>query len=243
MMTSDPTGFLRRLIAMSRAAADLLMPRHCLICGTRLMGSEEQLCTRCASSLPRLNDVAAPYDNPTSRRLWGKVEAERVAAGYEYVPHGVVSLLIYKLKYDSRPEIGEWIGEALASYASEHAFFDGIDAIVPLPLHSSRQKERGYNQSEMFARGLARVTGIAIDASLMKRVRKTMTQTLLAPSQRASNMDGAFDVIFPERAEGKHLLLVDDILTSGASAASGILQLQKAGADKVSVLTIARTRL
>ena len=243
MKISKTQGALQRVLTLQRAVAGLFSPPCCLVCRRRLVGGEHVLCLKCESDLPRLQDLASPYDNPTARRLWGKVEAERVAAGYEYASHSVMSLLIYLLKYDSRPEIGEWLGGALAAQADACGFFEGIDAIVPLPLHSTRQKERGYNQSDMFARGVARATGIPLDEGIIARTRNTVSQTLLAPSQRAANMDGAFSVLAPERAEGKHLLLVDDILTTGASVGSCIRELQKTRVGKVSVLTIARTQI
>lgn len=151
--------------------------------------------------------------------------------------------MIYHLKYRGNTELGEWLGALLAKRLLPHGFFDDIDVVMPLPLHPRRERARGYNQSLAFAQGLAGVTHIPIETSAVARVRDTPSQATLTPDKRSDNMVDAFRVVNSSLVEGKHILLVDDIITSGGSLASCIGEINKEDEARVSVLTIGRTMI
>lgn len=220
---------------------DLLSPRCCECCGCRLAKGESFLCAGCFAWLPRRSDVLTPMDNPSARLLWGRMMIERGAAWIDYVPHSPFANLIYKMKYGDRPDIATHLGKVVAREFSPHGFFEDIDLIHPLPLHPARRRQRGYNQSCEFAYGISAVTDIPVADDIIVRTRNTKSQTLMSPTQRAGNMVGAFAVKHPERLKGKHVLLVDDILTTGASLGACIEVLAKVDDVRVSFLTIGKT--
>lgn len=217
------------------------MPRGCKLCGCRLAENEETICARCTSQLPLTDDHLAPYDNDTARILWGRLDIERATAFMHYQPNSLPAQLIYILKYGNCPDIGVWLGEQMADFFAPYGLFDGIDAIVPIPIHKRRERERGYNQSQEIARGIADITNIKVCKNVVERIRYTTSQTQLSHTERASNVEDAFDLVRPDAIEGKHILLVDDIITTGATLAACGNTLGKACGVKISVMTVGRT--
>ena len=227
---------LKRLIA---GMADLVAPRYCELCGCRLAQDEWLVCSRCAGSLPRRADAVSASDNTTLQLVGGGVC--RGGAWVDYSPHSRFSSVVYDMKYSGRPDIAYHLGIIVARELAPTGFFDCIDCIVPLPLHWRRESARGYNQSLEFALGLARVVGLAVERHAVERVRNTPSQTSMTPSQRQKNVAGAFALVRPSRVEGRHVLVVDDIITTGASLTSCISEIVKARDVTVSFLTIGRT--
>lgn len=233
--------FLKFIKQLFLDLLDLVFPRCCECCGTRLTTSEKYLCAACFAWLPRRKDMLTPMDNPTVRLLWGRMMIERGASWVDYVPHSPFANVIYRIKYGDCPGLASYLGKVVAREMSPHGFFDGIDMIIPLPLHPARQRKRGYNQSCEFALGINSVLQIPVAEGIIVRTRNTKSQTLMTSTQRASNMIGAFAVARPEELKGKHVLLVDDILTTGASLGSCIDVLAKVADVRVSFLTIGKT--
>lgn len=229
---------VRRAIS---AAADLVSPRYCELCRCRLAVGERLLCTTCNMLLARTDDWLSPLDNATVRLLWGRVAVERGAAFVRYVPHSKFAEAIYAMKYGDRPDIAEDLGRIVAAELSDYGFFEGIDTIVPMPLHPKRERKRGYNQSCEFARGLGRVAHIPVCGDAVRRVRNTVSQTTLTHDGRMSNVTDAFCVARPERLRGKHVLLVDDIITTGASMSALAVAVAKTEGTTLSFLAIGRT--
>ena len=188
--------------------------------------------------LPRTLFSANAYDNPMARLFWGHLPLVRAAAWFYYESHSEVSKLIYKLKYGDHPEYGYLMGQYLAEDFSMNGFFDGIDAIVPVPISRKRKWSRGYNQSEHIAKGIARVTGLPGRTDIVKRKSFQSSQTHLNWWQRHGNVEDAFILKKAEWAKDKHLLLVDDVLTTGATVISCAKEICRAGNVKISVATI-----
>lgn len=224
-----------------RSIINLLLPRYCESCGSRLALSEQVLCCRCKALLPRTADVVTPYDNPTARMLWGLVHVERCAAFIYYQPHTHSANIIYSLKYRNRPDIGIELGRIIATEYAEHNFFEGIDIIIPLPLHEKKLRQRGYNQSLQLARGISSITGIIVRTDIVSRIRHTNSQTQLSATLRTCNVHGAFYLLNSKSIEGKHLLLVDDVVTTGSSLLACASVLSEVAGVRISVLTIGRT--
>lgn len=205
----------------------LFLPRCCIVCEQPLSHAEEYVCIACNIDLPRTN-FHLHKDNPIEKLFWGKIPIERATAFYLYQKGSGYRRIIHFLKYKGYKQVGEVMGRYMAAEISDSSFFEGIDQIVPVPLHHKRLKKRGYNQSEWLARGLSRNTDIPVNTQAVIRSKNTHTQTDKSLFGRWENMKDAFHVQHPEQFEGKHILLVDDVLTTGstllacASAFSGI---------------------
>lgn len=225
----------------AQGISELFAMRKCIGCEARMLRGESFVCAYCQAHLPFTYEELTPYDNPTARLLWGKCHVERAVAGLLNHSHSNVARMIYHLKYRGNTELGEWLGTLLAKRLCPHGFFDDIDIVMPLPLHPRRERARGYNQSLAFAEGLVDVTHIPIETRAVARVRDTPSQATLTPDKRSDNMVDAFRVVNPLLVAGKHILLVDDIITSGGSLASCIGEINKENEAHVSVLTIGRT--
>ena len=221
--------------------ADMVAPRYCEQCRRRLAVGERLFCSTCVMLLPRTGDELSPADNPAVRKLWGRVEVERGVSFAVYTPHVSFAPAVYAMKYGDRPDIADDFGRFIASELGASGLFDGIDVIVPLPLHRRRERERGYNQSTELARGISRVTGIPVCDDAVARTRYTPSQTTLSSDARASNVDGAFSLVRPERIKGRHVLLVDNIITTGASMAACAAVMARGGDITLSFLTVGRT--
>ncbi len=240
-MKTDNTLFspLRRL---RKLVLGVVSPARCVSCHARLAEGEEVFCMQCNAGIERTGDGFSPCDNSTVRLMWGKLAVERGASFMSYSPHAEGSDAIYAIKYGSQPAVGVKLGELMAREYMPAGFFDGIDLILPMPLHPRRERKRGYNQSRELAVGLSRVTGIEVcDAGVLRRIRNTPSQTTVGHYNRMANVEGAFRLVRPEKVAGKHVLVVDDIITTGASMYACASELLKAEGVRFSFLTVGRT--
>ena len=202
---------------------DFISPRQCPVCGRRLSVSEEVICASCLMHLPRTGFADAPRDNEMVRLFWGRMRQEaewqcpvvQAAALFRFEPASQSAVLVYALKYSSHPEYGYYLGRLLVGELPQQ-FFDGIEAIIPIPLARKRLRRRGYNQSEMIARGVASLTGLPVLTDVVER---------------------------REKIAGRHVLVVDDVLTTGATMMSCCNELLKAGGVTLSVLTACYTKV
>lgn len=217
---------------------DLIAPRTCVICGKRLSIEEEILCATCNFRLPRTGFSYDAYENEMAKVFWGRIPVERCAPFMYYQAKAASANLIYFLKYNNRPDIGEYLGKMMAEEFKKDYFFEGIDFIIPIPLERKRQRQRGYNQSLMVARGVSDATGLPIDTDIIIRKVYESSQTEKNRWMRNDNVEGVFQLLQPEKVQGKHILLIDDVVTTGATICSCGQELAKAGDVKISVLSI-----
>lgn len=221
---------------------DFVSPRLCVICGRRLLPSQPLLCSHCTLHLPVTNYYLSPLDNPMARLFWGLFPIERASALFFYEPKASTRELIYDLKYRGFPMIGEEMGALIARHYQPAGFFEGVDAIIPVPLTRRRRWQRGYNQSEMLARGIREVTGLPILTDVLKRTSFKGSQTKRNQWERRENVNGVFRLVRPDDIRGKHILLIDDIITTGATIVTCADELCKAGDVKISVLSLGLTK-
>ncbi len=217
----------------------LLFPRCCVVCGSPLSRGEECLCTCCNINLPRTG-FHLRKDNPVECLFWGRIPGLKRASSFLFYRKGSdFRRILHLLKYGGYKELGEMMGRYMSAELSSGEFFDGVDMIIPVPLHRKKQKLRGYNQSEWIARGIASVTGIPLCAECMIREKNTETQTRKSTFERWENVEGIFRLCDTVHFEGKHVLLVDDVLTTGATTVACASAFAGVSGIRISVLTLA----
>lgn len=218
----------------------LVYPRVCCACGKSLFKHEEAVCNRCFVSLPRSNFHLQP-ENPVQKLFYGRVAVKFSASFLLFQKRGGVQKMLHALKYRSRPEVGQLLGKWYAQDLKRAGVFTDCELIVPVPLHVNRLRKRGYNQSEWIGKGLAGELNIPLVSDVLTKTLFTETQTFKSREERWQNTLHSFGLADPARISGRHVLLVDDVITTGATTEACIAQLDKAGCASVSVASIAYT--
>lgn len=195
---------------------NLFYPRVCPACGNLLMKDEETVCLSCLYLLPKTHYENNP-ENPLAQTFWGQVDFHAVTAEYFFSKTGKVQHLLHQLKYQGNKDAGYFLGQQLGESIKNAEAFQGIDYLVPIPLHPKKEHLRGYNQSFVIAQGVEEKTGIPINKGVLIRKVYTSTQTRKSREERWDNVKEIFDVIDAEVFVSKHVLLIDDVLTTGAT--------------------------
>lgn len=220
---------------------DLLFPRSCVMCGQRLARAEEYVCLSCLRGLPRTHyDTAA--GNPLERAFWGRADVKRAAAFFFYYKDNAACRILHELKYNRCPQIGVYMGKVMTVAMVPSGFFQGIDLLVPVPLAAAKKRKRGYNQCDKLAAGISAVTSIPVCADALVRRVANPTQTRKRRTERWDNVQGIFSVANAAPLSGKHILLIDDVVTTGATLVSCMEALSVVPDLSVSVLTLAVAR-
>ena len=217
---------------------DLISPRLCVVCGERLAVTEEVICGKCNLHLPRTGFQRDAKENNMAKMFWGQIPIERACALFYYEAHAETANILYELKYKNHPEIGETMGRMTARELQRGDFFDGIDGIVPIPLAKKRERQRGYNQSMEIAKGVSEVTGLPIYNKVVKRTKFEGSQTSKGRWERNENVEKVFELTDGNSIRGKHLLIIDDVVTTGATVIACSKELIKAGDVSISVLAL-----
>ena len=231
---------------------DILYPRTCPFCGRYISNRQidelhiEWLCVDCWKHLPRTEqDIVR--DNSTEQTLTdGSSETkkamrlERAAAYLFFEKEHPIQMVIHRMKYSDEPMLGYWLArQALLDWKDE-SFFDGIDLIVPMPLHPRRLRERGYNQAEYIARAISELVGVPVDTTHVTRVRNTPKQALQSGEERRTNVADAFAVNRPGELRGKHILVVDDLITTGQTMKSCLHAMKAIRGARYSVFALCK---
>lgn len=217
---------------------EFFFPRYCVVCGKRLLRGEEHFCLNCLCALPRIR-FHNQENNEMAKLLWGKMPIERAFAFLYYSKGGNVRELLFQLKYYDNQEIGCFLGRCMAKELLFTGFFDGVEGIIPVPLHEKKRKSRGYNQSELLAEGISSVVRIPVLKDVLRRNKYTDTQTYKGNNERWSNVMDVFEGVSVDRLAFKHVLLVDDVLTTGATLVACADALKGVPGLRISVLTLA----
>ncbi len=216
----------------------LFFPLLCLLCRYNQRTTNQPLCLACQAKLSPTN-LHLHHENEFTDRFIGRVQLETATALYYFSKTSKVQTLLHLLKYGDRPMIGVQLGRWYGYLLKEQALFSTIDLIIPVPLHPKRERQRGYNQSTQFAMGLSEALNIPYKEGVLERRMYTTTQTGKNRFDRLENVLSAFQLKQKDIIAGKHVLLVDDVLTTGATLEACALQLLEAPDVKISMATIA----
>jgi ComF family protein len=219
----------------------LFYPRYCRGCFNGLVKGEDLVCTQCLLEMPKSYYHLYP-ENPFYRKFRGRLPVKHVMTLYKFVKESRVQQLLHALKYKQQPELGEMLGRVYGQDLREADYRSSFDLIVPVPLHISRRQIRGYNQSEEFGKGLAQMLDVRCDDTYMMRDARTETQTHKSKLSRWENVNRIFRVVNPSEIAEKRILLVDDVVTTGATLEACGQALLNAGCRELSIACIAATQ-
>ncbi|MEG1607819.1 MAG: ComF family protein [Mucinivorans sp.] len=196
---------------------ELLFPPLCAVCGRALVSGEKVICTTCRWDMP-LTDYWSIKDNYLSELLAGRVDFTHASALMFFKHQSSYRELIHRMKYGGRRDVAYTLGLIYGQYLSESQFYSHVDMLIPIPLHWTRRIKRGYNQSELICRGMAHSMGVECCTGAVRRVRRTKTQAQRRGQvERWRNVEGAFAVVHPEKLQGRCVMLVDDVITTGST--------------------------
>lgn len=226
-----------------RALLSLLFPPRCPVCGTLAENGRGDICIDCRTSIPTTGLIDEP-DNAMEQVFWGYLPIEQAAALFWFQKDSNWQALIHRFKYSGRWALAQLMGRWLGDELRRSDRFDGVDLVIPVPLHWWRRMRRGYNQSEHLAIGISRAMGIAYDFGALKRSHYTRSQTTKRRIERWKNVADIFTVRHAERLRGRHILLVDDVFTTGSTLASCAEAILKAcdGDVRISIATLAASQ-
>lgn len=216
----------------------LFYPHTCAGCGNDLLEEDQTVCLHCYSNLPETGFFGL-QNNPIEKIFYGRLPVSSAAAGYYFTKSAVLQRLIHQLKYRGNQEVGRQLGRWLGLQLKNSGRFTSIDALLPLPLFPEKEKKRGYNQSTVLCEGIADMIHLPILNEIVHRKRYTDTQTKKGRSERWVNVDGSFEISNPSALQNKHLLLVDDVITTGASMEACGHAILQAESAQLSMATLA----
>lgn len=215
----------------------LIFPENCAACHQTLLKNEDTLCTSCVLNLPKTN-YWKTKDNPVSKIFWGRIPVENACSFYQFTKGGKVQHLLHQLKYKGNKNSGIFVGKLFGTELNNSAFKE-IDAIIPVPLHLSKIKKRGYNQSELIAMGISETMQKPVKTNWLIRKYASETQTKKTRFMRWENVKEIFATENENEFEGKHLLIVDDVVTTGATIEACAQLLLKVKDVKISIAALA----
>ncbi|WPR74899.1 ComF family protein [Algoriphagus sp. NG3] len=217
---------------------DLVFPRNCLQCGTMLHDYEDNLCMVCKGTLPITSYHLRPYDNDLCDKVRGLTNVGAVMSFLKFTKGGNSQKIMHQLKYRNRPQLAKELGLLYGTILKTNGFEAHWDVIVPVPLHILKQRRRGYNQSEQFGLGIAEILDLRLENRLVRK-KFTETQTQKSRLERMDNVDDVFEVKGGFQEKGMSILLVDDVMTTGATLCACANVLLANGTNKVDLVTLA----
>ncbi len=216
---------------------NLFLPNICVACGTLLVNNEKIICLKCHYELPKTR-YDSYIDNAVARLFWGRIPVENASSLFQYQKGSRFQSLIHELKYRDRKDIGKELGRILGIELRETPFANA-ELILPVPLHKSKQRRRGYNQCDPICEGLSESLEIPYSSDLLERPENTNSQTNKSRIDRWTNMEGVFRVKQPEQVSWKHILLADDVVTTGSTLEACAAEILKVEGTRVSIATLA----
>lgn len=237
-MTREQQRFKPKRFLFFKDFLDLIFPQNCMYCGRSLFDWEFCLCNPCTSKLPVASYHLRPIDNDLTQKLQGTCPVSRCIAYLKFSRKGMSQSLLHQLKYRNKPQIGHFLGSSFGKLLLKQPYHKEWDMIVPVPLHAQKRQRRGYNQTEEFAKGLAEVLKIPVE-NILIRTKWTDTQTNKSRIERIENVSGVFEIKLNTNIYQRNILLVDDVMTTGATLSACANILWKNGSKTVDLATIA----
>ncbi|WP_430811463.1 MULTISPECIES: ComF family protein [unclassified Carboxylicivirga] len=226
------------IASFSGILSSLFFPKVCVNCGGHLFDHEEEICGICIRQLPRTHFEKSPHDNAMTILMWGRSRIERAYSLFYYRKGERVQQLLHEIKYRGNQRLGLALGHQLGKAIRRSKQVD-YDYIIPIPLHPDKQRKRGFNQAEVIAEGMAEVLAVETSTQHVFRKKYTSTQTRKGRFERWVNVADIFTVENEQDLLGKHLLLIDDVITTGATMEACINTLKRTEGVKISIATLA----
>ena len=201
---------------ISNGLTQLFFPHTCAGCGSDLLGNDNLICLQCLANLPETN-FAQHANNPVEKIFWGRVPVTAAMTGFYFSKHAIIQILIHQLKYKGNKAMGVFLGNRIGLQLNESTRFNKIDALIPLPLFPDKQKRRGYNQASIIAEGISEIIDVPVWNNIITRKIYTDTQTHKGRIDRWHNVKESFSLLNEGAIQNKHVLLVDDVITTGAT--------------------------
>ena len=225
-----------RLKEIRDSLLQLVFPHVCDGCGSDLLSEESQLCLRCLAAMPETN-FEKHAGNPVEKMFWGRLPLVKATAQFYFTKESLMQRLMHQLKYRSNKDLGLQLGRLMGISIRESKRFEDIDALIPLPLFPSKEKRRGYNQATVLCNGMAEILSLPVLENIIIRPQHTESQTKKGRIERWKNIEGKFVLTNAFAIYNKHLLLVDDVVTTGATLESCGNELLKAENSRLSIAT------
>lgn len=226
-----------RLKEIKDSLLHIVFPHVCDGCGNDVVNVESSLCIRCLASLPETK-FEIYKDNPVEKLFWGRIPIVKATASFYFTKESLMQRLMHQFKYKGHKELGLQLGRIMGEAIRSSNRFIHSDALIPLPLFPSKEKKRGYNQATVLCAGIAEVLNLPVFTNVITRPQHTETQTKKGRIERWKNIEGKFLLKDPNRVRGKHLLLIDDVITTGATLEACGNELLLAENVKLSVATL-----
>lgn len=239
--TNGIRGTFRSFSEWVHDATAPFFPASCLCCGGRLLSHEQYVCTSCIICWPTPSTITDPKDNVFVRRFWGTVSAVNGVTVFNYFPQGEMKNVVHDMKYHHQPDLCRFMGRVMASNKLVKSMMQEADCLIPVPITDERRRERGYNQSELLCEGISKVTGTPVVTDALLRTKFLDSQTTLNEAMRRENIIGVFALGDTTKIEGKHVVIVDDIVTTGSTLLECMLVMRDVPGIKISVLSLAWT--
>jgi ComF family protein len=225
------------LTLIKESLLQLFYPHLCAGCGSDALPVSSHLCVKCMHALP-LSSFEKQADNPVEKILTGRIEFEKATAQFYFTKHSVLQHIMHAFKYKGHKDLGHQLGLIMGNQLWQSGRFNDIEALIPVPLHESKKRKRGYNQAEILCRGIAEILKIPVITDVVTKPDATETQTKKNRTDRWKNMEGKFALVNENLIENKHVLLVDDVITTGATLEACALELLRASGVTLSIATL-----
>jgi ComF family protein len=232
---------MQALHLIKNGLIQLFFPHTCYGCGSDLLPEKNILCLPCLHDLPETN-FAVHAGNPVEKIFWGRLPVQAAMTGFYFSKKAIIQTLIHLLKYKGKKEVGLFLGNRLGLQLQNNNRFQQIDALIPLPLFANKQKKRGYNQASIIANGISEVLQLPVWDDVIIRKIYTDTQTHKGRADRWHNVKESFALTNPDKLANKHVLLIDDVITTGATTEACGSVLLSASNVQLSIAAVAYAR-
>ena len=228
---------MNTLTLVKDALLHLFYPHVCAGCGTDVLPAGSNICVQCIHNLP-FSGFERTNDNPVEKILSGRVRFNKAAALLYFTKHSALQNIMHEFKYKGNKDLGHQLGLIMGARLLESGRFRHLEALIPLPLHESRERKRGYNQAEILCNGIAEILDLPVVTHAVKRISATETQTRKNRIERWQNMEGKFMLSDESEVTNKQILLVDDVITTGATLEACAVALSEAKGTGINIATL-----